>query len=450
MKRKYVDTSVPKIRSLKSIRQRKGATLAINGGKKVVTKEIPFWPKVGDEEIEAVRDALYRSREDIRYLTSFVGGGPVEEFERAFSGYMQCKYALSTNSGTAALHIALMAAGVEVGDEVIVPAYTWGQSAGCILHQNAIPVFVDINPKTYTIDPTCIEAKINGKTKAIMVVHLYGHPADMDPILEISRRHNLKVIEDCAQAHGAKYKGRMVGSLGDIGCFSIGDGKNIIGGEGGILVTDYEELYEKAILMGMHPFRQSCELKNTELRIWIDSLGYTYRIHPLAAVLAKVQLKYLDKWNEKRRENARYLSQKLAEIPGIEPPFENPNCEHVFHRYAPNYVRDQLNGLPKKTYIDALNAEGVPIYSYIENPIYLRPSHQERQFFYGKHFPWSSRFARQGITYNAGDCPIAEKRCSEQELNITSYGWIDDERELLDQYVEAFHKVATHLEELNW
>ena len=422
--------------------------LAINGGSKAVTEKASSWPRVGEEEIKAVQQALRKSSEDSRYLTAAQGGGPMEEFEKAFADYVGTKYAVSTNGGTAALHIALMAAGVEVGDEVICPSYTWVQSAGCILHQNGIPIYADIDAKTYNLDPNTIEDKITEKTRAIIAVHLYGQAADMDPIMEIAQKHNLVVIEDVAQAAGATYKGRKVGSIGHIGCFSIGDGKNMIGGEGGVVVTDDENLFDKVILVGMHSMRQERDLKSEEMKKWIDCLGYNYRIHPLAAVIANVQLKYLDRWNEERRENAHYLSQKLEGLPAIRPPFEDPNCKHVFHQYSPTYVPEELDNIPRDCFVHALKAEGVPVTAYVDLPIHLRRMHQERQFFYGKHFPWSSKFAREGIEYKRGDCPVSERRCEREELNMGSSGWIGEKTKLLGQYAEGFRKIVEHADEI--
>ncbi len=264
------------------------AKLAIEGGQKEVTLNSPHWPMVGEEEIQAVVGALHKSQSDSSYLCSAGGGGPTREFEEKFAAFMGTKYAMCTCGGGPALHIAVMAAGVESGDEVIVSPYTWGQTVSCILQQNAIPIYADIDPDTYTLDAKSIEEKISPYTKAIVVVHIYGHPADMDPIMEVARRHNLKVIEDVAQATGAIYKGRRVGTIGDFGCFSIGNGKQMSGGEGGVLLTNDEQAYELANAVGLHPARQGGIVKDSELRHYMDSLIYTYRIHPLATVIADV------------------------------------------------------------------------------------------------------------------------------------------------------------------
>ena len=424
------------------------AELAINGGSKEATLHAPNWPQVGEEEIEAVVAALRKSKEDGSYLCSAAGGGPTEEFEKQFADFMGGEYATCTCGGGPALHIAVMAAGVEAGDEVIVSPYTWGQTVSCILQQNAIPIYADIDPKTYTLDAESVEAKISPYTKAIVVVHIYGHPADMDPIMEVARKHGLQVIEDCAQATGALYKGRRVGTIGDFGCFSIGDGKQMIGGEGGLLLTNEERSYELANVFGQHPSRQHKTVKDPDLRHYIDSLIYTYRIHPVAPVIAGVQLKYLDKWNSERRANHGLLSKGLEEVPGIEPVYVSPDCEHVYHQYSPSFVSEEVEGVSKRTYVRALAAEGVPIGTgYVGAPIHLRPRMQDKKYFFGKGYPWTC--AQREIVYRAGDCPVAEDRCARTELSIGGGPrWLGDQSELVKQILRAFHKVTDNLEAL--
>jgi len=425
------------------------ATLALFGGEKTVALSPGSWPRVGEEEIAAVVEAMRKSVEDTRYLTASGGGGPMEEFERNFARFMGTRLAMTTSGGGPALHIAVMASGVEAGDEVIVSPYTWGQTVSCILQQNAIPVFADIDERTYNLDPAAIEARISDSTRAIVVVHIFGHPADMDAIMEVAAKHDLPVIEDCAQAVGAVYRGRRVGAIGHLGCYSIGDGKNMVGGEGGVLVTDDDRLYELANLMGQHPARHTPLITDENLKKYIDSLIYTYRIHPLAAVIANVQLRYLDQWNAERRRNAEYLSRGLSEIPGLEPPHVAPDCEHVYHLYSPTFAAHEVEGVSRERYVEALAAEGVPISTgYVKTPIYLRPRHQEHAYFYGKGCPWSCRFARRVVEYRRGDCPVAERRCDEQELLMGSTPWLGDQTALMDQYLDAFHKVAENLDAL--
>ena len=420
--------------------------LAINGGEKAVTMNYPLWPQVEKEDIDAVVAALNKVKEDTRYLTAAGGGGPLKDFEEDFAKFLGVEHVILTNSGTAALHIGIMAAGVQAGDEVIVSPYTWGQTVGPILHQNGIPVFADIDPKSYNLDPQSVESKITPYTKAIVVVHLYGHPTDMDPIMEIADKHGIKVVEDCAQADGAIYKGRRVGSLGHVGCFSVGDGKNIVGGEGGAMATNDRHIFEKGVLMGLHPAVQEPTLTDPVLRNYIDNLGYTYRIHPLAAVIVRNQLKHIDEWNGVRRENATYLSKGLGGVPGVRPPYVSPDVKHVFHQYSPSYFGEELGGLPKGKFIEALQAEGVRLFAYVKVPIYLRRRHQEHHFFYGKGCPWSCGHAAREVVYRKGDCPVAEERCEKRELNMSIP--MVPSRELFDQIIEAFRKVTRNADQI--
>jgi len=425
--------------------------LAINGREKVVTLHPPSWPRIGEEEIAAVAEGLRRSAEDANYLSAPGGKGPVEVFEKAFAEFMGARFAMTTNGGGPALHIALMAAGVQAGDEVIASPYSWGQTVSCVLHQNAIPVFADIDARTYNLDPATIEAKITDRTRAIMVVHIYGHPADMDPIMAIAEEHGLMVIEDNAQADGAVYEGKRTGTLGHLGCFSIGDGKNIMGGEGGVLLTDDDRLYRRANLMGQHPARHYDIVKDDpELSPYIDSLIYTYRIHPVSCLIAGVQLRYLDEWNSQRRANADFLSKGLRGIPGIEPPYVAPDCDHVYHIYSPTFVPAAVEGISRETYVKAVQAEGVPLgLGYVRKPIHLRRMLQERNYFYGKGCPWTCGHAGRRIEYREGDCPVAEHRCAHTELTLGgSTAWLGDQTPMIKQYLDAFEKVTENLDEL--
>ena len=421
--------------------------LAIFGGPQTVQEPMPQWPTVFPEDVAAVEEALRKSAEDKSNLTSAAGGGPVAQFEKSLQVAFDARHAVATSSGWASLHTALMAVGIEAGDEVIVPPYTWGQSVSCILHQLAIPVFADIDRDTYTLDASSVEARITRFTRAIMVVHLYGQPADMAPILAVARRHGLAVIEDCAQAAGARYRGEAVGTLGDVGCFSIGDGKQMIGGEGGFLLTNSAALYERALLVGQHPARQQRELKDEFLRRQGDSLIFTYRIHPLAAVLCNSQLGHLDEWNADRRRNFARLSQGLAEVDAVRPVVVPEWAEHAYHMYSPSFVAEAAPGVTREAFVQAVRAEGVPLSSgYVKRPIHLWPRIQQQRYVYGRNLPWS--LAHRPVEYRAGDCPVAERRCAEEELGMGGAAWIGDCSAAMDQVVEAFQKVGSALERL--
>lgn len=281
-------------------------------------------PIITDEEIEAVTEVL---------KSGMLAQGPkVEEFQNKFAQYSDAKYGIATSSGTTALHTALVAAGVEQGDEVVTTPFTFAATSNSILYSNATPVYADIDPKTFNLNPEKIEEKITDKTKAIMPVHLYGQPADMDPILEIAEKHDLKVIEDAAQAHGSTYKGKKIGSIGDLGCFSFYPTKNMTTGEGGMVTTNDEELAEKSSMVRAHG-----ESKRYEQSL----LGYNYRMTDIAASIGLVQLKNIDQINKKRNENAKYLSEGLSDVEGITTPEIAENVTHVFHQYTIRVSKDR-------------------------------------------------------------------------------------------------------------
>ncbi len=328
-------------------------------------------PFIGDEEIKEV-EAVLKSG----YIAQ---GLKVAEFEGRFAEYIGTGHAVATSSGTTALHVALLCAGIGKGDEVITTPFSFAATANSILYVDAKPVFVDINPKTYNINPEKIEEAITDKTKAILPVHLYGQPADMDPICKIAKDHDLKVIEDAAQAHGAVYKGHKVGSIGDMACFSFYPTKNITTSEGGMITTD-EDAFDK----DARALRAHGESERYEHVI----LGYNFRMTDIAAAIGVVQLRRLEEFNEKRIENAEYLTEHINTIEGIEPPYVAENVRHVFHQYTirvKNGKRDELR--------EFLNDEGIGTGIHYPKPIYKQKLYED-------------------LGYTA-DCPEAEKAAAE-------------------------------------
>ena len=276
-------------------------------------------PLIGEEEQRAVSEVLG---------SGIIASGPrVKEFEKQFAEFVGTKHAVATTSGTTALHLALLSLGLK-GDEVIVPSFSFIATANTVLFCNAKPVFCDVNPKIFNIDVEKIESLITEKTKAIIPVHLFGQPTDMQPVLEIAEKHGLHVISDAAQAHGAKYDGKMVGSFGDVECFSFYPTKNMTTGEGGMITTNNEELAEKADSIRNHG------REKTQWGYEHGQVGYNFRMTDIAAAIGIEQLKKLPGFNERRRENARYLNDRLAGIEGIEIPYVSPNVEHVYHQYT--------------------------------------------------------------------------------------------------------------------
>ena len=274
-------------------------------------------PVIEDEEINAVVEVM---------KSGMIAQGPkVFEFEEEFAKYVGAKYGIATNSGTSALHVALLAAGIGEGDEVITTPFTFAATGNSILYTGARPVFVDIDEDTFTIDPAKIEEAITDKTKAIMPVQLYGQAADMDPIMEIAKNHDLIVIEDAAQAHGAEYNGVKVGNLGDMACFSFYPTKNMTTSEGGMITTNNEEFAENAKVYRAH---------GSATKYHHDVLGYNFRMTDIGAAIGLEQLKKIDSFNQKRNENAKYLNEGLADVDLVETPIVKDGYEHVYHQYT--------------------------------------------------------------------------------------------------------------------
>ncbi|MFH1978375.1 MAG: DegT/DnrJ/EryC1/StrS family aminotransferase [Candidatus Aenigmatarchaeota archaeon] len=316
-------------------------------------------PLIGKDEIDEV----------VRVLESgmLVQGEKVSELQTNFSNYLGVKYSVATNNGTTALELALRSIDTKEGDEIITTPFTFIASSNAILFCRAKPVFVDIDPETFNIDSNLIEEKITEKTKAILIVHLYGKPCNMDKIMAIAEKHNLKVIEDSCQAHGAEYKGKKVGSFG-IGCFSFYATKNMTTGEGGMVTTDNREIAEKIEMLRNH---------GQEDRYYHKILGYNYRMTNMAAALGVVQLRKLDEMNEKRRENARVFTENLKSIEGLVTPKEEENEKHVFHQYTLRVTnkfplsRDEL--------VQVLKSNGVGTRIYYPVPVHKQDIYKSNE-----------------------------------------------------------------------
>lgn len=347
-------------------------------------------PSVGEEEIEAVAEVLRSGR--------YVQGQKVEEFEEKFAEYIGTEHAVATNSGTAALHTAQAAAGIGPGDEVIVPALTFFSTVTSVIHNNAVPILADIDPEVYCLDPRDVERKITEKTKAVIPVHLYGHPAEMDKILEIAKAHNLLVIEDAAQAHGAEYKGRKVGSIGDIGCWSFYATKNMTTGEGGMITTDDSNIAEKARLIRSHGMTSRDDH---------EVLGYNYRMNEIAAAIGVVQLSKLDRLNEIRTRNSMYLLKKLEDVDWLETAKIKPYVKHAFF-WCPVRVNEEKLGMKTKDLVAALRERGIEVRHRYVAPLYRQPM-LLKQNTYPRRCPFSCPFYGKEIDYSLFGSPNTEK-----------------------------------------
>jgi len=407
------------------------------GGPKAITldqTEALKWPLIGEEEIEAVTRLLRKGELSISEETY--------AFEKEFANYLGVKYALAHNNGTAAIHAAFFAAGVGPGDEVIAPSYTYWATAMPILSCNAIPIFAEIDPKTFCLDPDDVRRKITPQTKAIIVVHLWGMPAEMDELLQIAHENNIVLIEDASHAHGAEYKGRKIGSIGDIACFSLQTSKLMIGGEGGILVTNNQEYYERAVLLGH--YERISKLSEKYRKYAHTGFGWKYRISPLASAIARVQLRHLDERNAKRNRNLEYLNRELSEIKGIEPFETPPYVKRVYYEYRIKFNPEELGGVSREKLVAALRAEGAKVSGERYPLLHLQPVFKERNI-YGKGCPFDCPHVRRRVFYKKGDLPVTE-RSQERVLQLPSFP--NAEKPLLDQYVEAFRKVVENIEEI--
>jgi len=311
-------------------------------------------PMIEEDEIRAVVEVLRSGM--------LAQGKEVEFFEQEFANYIGVKHAIAVANGTLALDTALKAIGIKPGDEVITTAFTFIATANAILYQGARPVFADIDPKTYNLDPNDVLEKITSKTKAVIVVHLYGQPADMKALKEIAEDHKLILVEDCAQAHGAEFEGMKVGSLGHVGIFSFYPTKNITTGEGGIITTNDDEVSRKSRLIRDHG----------QARKYVhEELGYNYRMTNIAAAIGRVQLKKLDLLNEKRIKNATYLTKNLANVRGIVTPYVDPRVKHVYHQYVIRVENDfPLN---RDELATRLEEKGVDVAVHYPLPVHQQP-----------------------------------------------------------------------------
>ncbi|MGA2762139.1 MAG: DegT/DnrJ/EryC1/StrS family aminotransferase [Spirochaetia bacterium] len=416
--------------------------LAIDGGARVLSRgDYRNWPVTGADERELINQVLESG--------IFAGGTApqVKALEAEWATYVGARHCLTTCSGTAALHMALASVGIGPGDEVITSAFTFLASASCALHQNAIPVFVDIDPFTYCMDPSLLEAAITERTRAVIPVHIQGLSADMDPILEVARRHGLFVIEDACQAHGAMYKGKKVGTMGDVGTFSLNNFKNLSGGEGGLFVTDREDLLEKGALIRC--FGDEVD-EVSRRRVYNASiLGYMYRNQELPAALARAQLRHLDERNAVRIANAEMLTRELSKIPGVIPPCCPPDRRHVYFMYNVRFdpKRAGVSCEPRRfrTAVEkALFLEGVLVGQWQTMPVPAQDLFQSRLGYGGTGYPWTINESK-GIRYDYDPTrfPVTQMLCD--TYTIVHGVHAPNGEALMGKIVEAFHKVFAHL-----
>ncbi len=404
--------------------------LALAGGKPVKTAPFPAWPQYDEGEQQALQEVL-ESRQWWR-----TPGRRTLEFERAFAAYHQAKHGIAVTNGTAALEVALAALGVGPGHEVIVPDFTFIATASAVLFAGALPVLVDVTPDTCCLDPDLVEEAISERTKVIAAVHLGGHPADLDRLLEISRRHDLKLLEDSSHAHGSEWKGHKIGALGDIGTFSFQQSKLMTAGEGGIIVTNDDQL--ERLARSTH----DCGRMPGEWFYAHFIYGSNYRLSEWQGAVLSQQLARLDEQAAARTANARYLDEALAAIEGLTPQALDARCTRNGHyAYIFHYDRAAFAAVPCERFIKALNAEGIPTQASYP-PLHELDVFQSGE--YRKRLPAEMR--GQEHAFLRGEFPES-RRAAWETVWLPQYVLLGSQEEMA-QIVEAIGKIKAHAAEL--
>ena len=429
---------------------RPASTLALLGGEPVRRAPFPAYNHIGKEEIAAVTRVL-ESGNLSQYLgvwhDDFWGGPEVRAFESEWAGAFQAKHAVSVNSATSGLYAAVGAAGVGPGDEVVVSPYTMMASATAAVVFNAVPVFADIDPNTFCLSAETIRARLTPRTKAIIVVHIFGGPADMDPIMALARERNVMVIEDCAQIPFGAYRGRPVGTLGHMGVFSLNYHKHIHTGEGGLVVTNDDALADRVALIRNHA--EAVVGAKGELDL-VNMVGFNFRLGEMEAALGRRQLAKGPGLVARRRELVAYLEKKIAGIPGLTPAPVNPADTHVYYVH-PLLFDAAKAGVPRDLFVRALKAElaptvlreqhGVLIGAGYVKPLYLHPMFQKKIAYGNVGCPFKCPHYKGEADYRPGLCPNAERAHAETLITHELMRPPMTERDV-DDVAAAFHKVA--------
>jgi len=399
------------------------AELAINGGKPVRKKSFPSWPIFGKAEEKALIEVLRSGKWGI-------GGNKNVEFSQAFAEWLGVKRVVTCTNGTAAIEIALKAVGVKPADEVIVPAFTFVATASSVLSIGAVPVFADIEPETYMIDPSSIERVITPKTKAIIPVHIGGGPADLDRIIRIAKEHGLRVIEDAAQAHGAEWDGKRIGGMGDIATWSFQSSKNLTAGEGGALSTNNEEIGEDAWSI------MNCGRRKD--RQWYEHfvLGSNFRLTEFQAAILLKQLTRVEGQMKTRDKNADYLTKRLKEVEGILPVTTYARTtRHAHHLFIMRYDKSAFGGVQKEKFVKAVNKEGIPLAPGYTIPLHELPAIRNYSLPYVK------------LDYSTTRLPVTEHACKEEGMWLHQSVLLGTKKDM-DDIVEALLKVKRNAKEV--
>lgn len=415
------------------------ANLALLGGKK--TRETPFppHPVLDHHERDAVLEVLESGKLSTFIAAPgqyFLGGKKIREFEQIFADYHKVKYAIAYNSATAALHAAVVACDVQPGEEVITTPYTFTSTATSALMANAVPVFADVDAESFQLSAPAVEARVSKLSRAITPVHLFGAPADMDSIMKVAKKHNLRVIEDCAQAPGARYKGKPVGTIGDCGIFSFTENKNITSGEGGMLITNDDHIADVARLVRNHG---EAIMANQPRSYSSSILGWNYRMTEIDAAIGIEQFRKMEQFNADRNRLSKKFIAGLSAIPGFIPQKIPEDDYSAFYVAAFRYDEEKV-GIPRKKFVDALNAEGIPFGAGYVKPLYYSPIYHDNKPFIYKHYAG-------GADYSPGNCPVAE-RLHFKELIMTLVCRPPATDADMKDIVEAAEKVMKNKNEL--
>lgn len=420
--------------------------LALLGGTPVNSKPTPRYNTIGAEEKAAVLEVL-----DLGELSGFVasadeffwGGKQVRALEAAFKSHFGVKHAIAVNSATSALHCATSATGIGPGDEVICTPYTMSASATAILMTGAVPVFADIEDRTFGLDPKSVADNITPQTKGIMAVNIFGHGARLDELRAIADKHKLFLIEDNAQAPDAIYRGRKTGTIGDCAVFSLNRHKVIQSGEGGVLITNDDDIALKAALLRNHG---EVIVEGMGVKDIVNTVGLNYRMTEMEAAVARIQFGKLGALNAHRQRLAKRLSEGLAKLPGFTPPVVEKDCTHVYYIYTMRYDA-KATGIPRELFAKAMMAEGFFLRGGYVKPVHLEPLYQKKICFGPNGFPFTANPRNLNLSYAKGICPTVE-RLHELEAMQTNLIYPPLDEAFIDRFLEAFEKILANRDAL--
>lgn len=430
--------------------------LAINGGEKLRKELFPAYKYIDQSEIDAVTKVLSSgilSKFIGGWHEDFLGGNEVRSLEQEWADKFSVKHAIAVNSATSGLIAAMGAIGISPGDEVIVSPYSMAISATAPMFYGAVPIFADVEEDYFCIDVKSIEERITDKTKAIIAVDIFGHPYNYREINKLAAKHGLKVIEDASQAPGATFDGKFAGTLGDIGVFSLNYHKHIHSGEGGIIVTNDDELSKRLKLIRNHA---ESVVEGMGYNNLVNMLGFNFRMTEVEAAIARTQLYKLDDLIDSRISNIEYISDQLEEIEYIQPAKVRDGVKSVFYKHVLIFNPEKA-GVSRNRFFDAVKAELMPIElreteginistGYVK-PLYLLPMFQQKIAIGNKGYPFVSPYYNKEISYNEGLCPVCEK-LHYKTLVSHEYMRPPMTQKDLDDFINAIKKVARNIEEL--